>query len=134
MEIHGDVGELRLNQIHLHKKKWSGICLLYISRFMFLFMNSLKLNFNVDFSKHIAFIMKRMPNLMVCRNLNALRFNYNTLKYKTGNFFSLWYYMSSCIKFRWSRVISLTLWIPNVFLNFHNNQFLKSWSSLQTNY
>lgn len=41
---------------------------------MFLFMNALKLNFNIDFSKHIAFIMK-MPKLMVCRNLNALRFN-----------------------------------------------------------
>lgn len=42
---------------------------------MFLFMNSLKLNFNIDFSKHIAFIMKRVSKLMVCINLNALRFN-----------------------------------------------------------
>lgn len=36
--------------------------IIYEDFIMFLFMNSLKLNFNIDFSKHIAFIMKRMPN------------------------------------------------------------------------
>lgn len=82
MEIHGDVGELCLNQTHMHKKKWSGICLLYIMYqdfIMFLFTNSLKLNFNFDFSKHTEFIIKRMPKLMVCISLNVV-LKYSNIK------------------------------------------------------